>query len=85
MDQCTEAVTPSPLHCLLAASRAAEPELNLPDGKLRSSLGHCGGWHLLPWTEHAGEVVGLGEPPRQGNVLSSLKVFFIFHLCCVSF
>lgn len=59
------------------------PELNLPYGKLGSNLGHLAGQHL-PWAGGAGEVVGEGEPP-SGNVLGSLKVFFIFNLTCAVF
>lgn len=60
------------------------PELNLPHGKLGSNLGHLSGQDLLPWAGCAGELVGAGEPPN-GNVLGSLKVFFVFHLICALF
>lgn len=49
-----------PLLCIAALQLLVpqRPELNLPHGELRSSLGHLSGQHLLPWAGCAGEVVG---------------------------
>lgn len=54
-----------PLICIAGLQHLVlqRPELNLPNGKVRSNLGHQNGQRLLPWVGHAGEVVGVGKPP----------------------